>query len=129
MDHPLRSVLIEEVHARPFAVLAPPEQASLFALKLSVEGKQHCLCPFVVALTWSVHMPCGATTFSSADQREPIPPLIQTSRKCQCGTFGFSRWVKRRDASPAFDPRSKGLHKKGPEAEPRILVELQPTKP
>jgi uncharacterized membrane-anchored protein len=31
VDHPLRSVLIEEVHARPFAALAPPEQASHLA--------------------------------------------------------------------------------------------------
>ena len=31
MDHPLRSVLIEEVHARPFAALQPPEQASHLA--------------------------------------------------------------------------------------------------
>jgi hypothetical protein len=28
VDHPLRSALIEEVHARPFAALDPPVQAS-----------------------------------------------------------------------------------------------------
>jgi uncharacterized membrane-anchored protein len=32
VDHPLRSALIEEVHARPFAALEPPEQASHLAL-------------------------------------------------------------------------------------------------
>ena len=31
MDHPLRSVLIEEVYARPFAALKPPEHASHLA--------------------------------------------------------------------------------------------------
>ena len=37
MDHPLRSVLIEEVHARPFAVIQPPEHASHLAF-VSGEG-------------------------------------------------------------------------------------------
>jgi uncharacterized membrane-anchored protein len=32
LDHPLRSLLTEEVHARPFAALKPPEQASHLAL-------------------------------------------------------------------------------------------------
>jgi uncharacterized membrane-anchored protein len=32
VDHPLRSALIEEVHARPFAALEPPVQASHLAL-------------------------------------------------------------------------------------------------
>jgi uncharacterized membrane-anchored protein len=31
LDHPLRSLLTEEVHARPFAALKPPEQASHLA--------------------------------------------------------------------------------------------------
>jgi uncharacterized membrane-anchored protein len=31
VDHPLRSVLIEEVHARPFAAVEPPEHASHLA--------------------------------------------------------------------------------------------------
>lgn len=31
VDHPLRSVLIEEVHARPFAAIEPPEHASHLA--------------------------------------------------------------------------------------------------
>lgn len=31
MDHPLRSVLIEEVHARPFVAVEPPEHASHLA--------------------------------------------------------------------------------------------------
>jgi uncharacterized membrane-anchored protein len=32
LDHPLRSLLIEELHARPFAALKPPEHASHLAL-------------------------------------------------------------------------------------------------
>lgn len=32
VDHPLRSALVEEVHARPFAALEPPVQASHLAL-------------------------------------------------------------------------------------------------
>jgi hypothetical protein len=31
LEHPLRSILTEEVHARPFAALKPPEQASHLA--------------------------------------------------------------------------------------------------
>ena len=38
MDHPLRSVLIEEVHARPFAVMEPPEHASYLAFVSGEEG-------------------------------------------------------------------------------------------
>lgn len=38
MDHPLRSVLIEEVHARPFAVMEPPEHASHLAFVSGEEG-------------------------------------------------------------------------------------------
>lgn len=38
VDHPLRSALIEEVHARPFAALEPPEQASHLALISGEDG-------------------------------------------------------------------------------------------
>jgi uncharacterized membrane-anchored protein len=38
VDHPLRSALIEEIHARPFATLEPPEQASHLALLSGEEG-------------------------------------------------------------------------------------------
>jgi len=37
-DHPLRSALIEEVHARPFAALEPPEQVSHLALVSGEDG-------------------------------------------------------------------------------------------
>lgn len=38
VDHPLRSALIEEVHARPFVALEPPEQASHLALVSGEHG-------------------------------------------------------------------------------------------
>ena len=38
VDHPLRSALIEEVHARPFAALEPPVQASHLALVSGEHG-------------------------------------------------------------------------------------------
>jgi uncharacterized membrane-anchored protein len=38
VDHPLRSALIEEVHARPFAALDPPVQASHLALVSGEHG-------------------------------------------------------------------------------------------
>ncbi|MGI8851760.1 MAG: DUF3422 family protein [Methyloceanibacter sp.] len=38
MDHPLRSALVEEVHARPFAALEPPVQASHLALVSGEHG-------------------------------------------------------------------------------------------
>ena len=38
VDHPLRAALIEEVHARPFAALEPPEQASHLALVSGEDG-------------------------------------------------------------------------------------------
>ncbi len=39
VDHPLRSALLEEVHARPFATLEPPEQASHLALISDEHGE------------------------------------------------------------------------------------------
>ena len=39
-DHPLRSRLIEEVHARPFAALEPPVQASHLALVSGEQGTE-----------------------------------------------------------------------------------------
>jgi uncharacterized membrane-anchored protein len=38
VHHPLRSALIEEVHARPFATLEPPEQVSHLALVSGEDG-------------------------------------------------------------------------------------------
>lgn len=38
VDHPLRSALVEEVHARPFAALEPPVQASHLALVSGEHG-------------------------------------------------------------------------------------------
>ena len=38
VDHPLRSALVEEVHARPFAALKPPVQASHLALVSGEHG-------------------------------------------------------------------------------------------
>jgi uncharacterized membrane-anchored protein len=40
VDHPLRSRLIEEVHARPFAALEPPVQASHLALVSDEQGNE-----------------------------------------------------------------------------------------
>jgi uncharacterized membrane-anchored protein len=43
VDHPLRSVLTEEVHARPFAALKPPQQASHLAF---VSGEDAVVADF-----------------------------------------------------------------------------------
>ena len=47
VDHPLRSALIEEIHARPFAALEPPVQASHLALVSGEHGAAEDLAHLV----------------------------------------------------------------------------------
>ena len=97
VDHPLRSALIEEVHARPFAALEPPEQASHLALvsgedggaadfahlvrlcrrydvSLPNEGSKHFTCDFgTFRLKWERHGEfCTYTFFGRHSFEQPF---------------------------------------------------------
>ena len=72
VDHPLRSALIEEVHARPFAALEPPVQASHLALVSGEHGAADdfahlvCLCQrysLSPPTEGSIHFTCDFGTF------------------------------------------------------------------
>jgi len=103
VDHPLRSTLIEEVHARPFAALEPPVQASHLALvsgeygaaadfahlvrlcqrygiSSPTEGSRHFTCDFgAFRLKWERHGEFCTYTFfcpSSLEQRFLSPAIL-----------------------------------------------------
>src|SRR4029079_3650040 len=104
VDHPLRSALIEEVHARPFAALEPPEQASHLALASGEDGavadfahlvslcqryglssppdgSKHFTCDFgTFRLTWERHGEfCTYTFFCHRPFEQPFSiPAIST---------------------------------------------------
>lgn len=104
MDHPLRSALIEEVHARPFVALEPPEQASHLALvsgedgaaadfahlvrlcqryglSSPPDGSKHFTCDFgTFRLKWERHGEfCTYTFFSHKPFEQPFSiPAIST---------------------------------------------------
>ena len=97
VDHPLRSALIEEVHARPFAALEPPVQASHLALVSGeygaaadfahlvrlcqryglsppTEGSKHFACDFgTFRLKWERHGEfCTYTFFCPSSGEQPF---------------------------------------------------------
>jgi uncharacterized membrane-anchored protein len=100
LDHPLRSLLTEEVHARPFAALKPPEQASHLALvsdedaaeadfahlvrlcqhygvALPAPGSRHLTCDFgPFRLKWERHGEFCTYTFFN---RNPFEQPFSTS--------------------------------------------------
>jgi uncharacterized membrane-anchored protein len=104
VDHPLRSALIEEVHARPFAALEPPEQVSHLALvsgedgapadfahlarlcqryglSLLPDGSKHFTCDFgTFRLKWERHGEfCTYTFFCRKPFEQPFSmPAIST---------------------------------------------------
>ena len=104
VDHPLRSALIEEVHARPFAALEPPVQAShlalvsgehgaaadfahlvrlcqRFGLSSPTEGSRHFACDFgTFRLKWERHGEfCTYTFFCHNTSEQPFSnPAILT---------------------------------------------------
>jgi uncharacterized membrane-anchored protein len=103
VDHPLRSALIQEVHARPFAALEPPVQASHLALVSGeygaadfahlvclcqryglsppTEGSKHVTCDFgTFRLKWERHGEfCTYTFFCPSPLEQPFSsPAILT---------------------------------------------------
>jgi uncharacterized membrane-anchored protein len=107
VDHPLRSALIEEVHARPFAALEPPVQASHLALVSGeygaaadfahlarlcqryglsppTEGAKHFTCDFgTFRLKWERHGEFCTYTFfcpSSLEQPFSSPAILTVPR-------------------------------------------------
>ena len=104
VDHPLRSALIDEVHARPFAALEPPEQAShlalvsgedgaaadfahlvrlcqLYGLSSPTDGSKHFTCDFgTFRLKWERHGEfCTYTFFCHNPFEQPFSiPAIST---------------------------------------------------
>jgi uncharacterized membrane-anchored protein len=107
VDHPLRSALIEEVHARPFAALEPPVQASHLALvsgehggaadfahlvrlceryglSSPTEGSKHFTCEFgTFRLKWERHGEfCTYTFFCHNPSEQPfsIPAILTVPR-------------------------------------------------
>ena len=107
VDHPLRSALIEEVHARPFAALEPPVQASHLALvsgehgaaadfahlvrlcqryglSSPTEGSRHFTCDFgTFRLKWERHGEfCTYTFFCHNPSEQPfsIPAILTVPR-------------------------------------------------
>jgi uncharacterized membrane-anchored protein len=97
LDHPLRSLLTEEVHARPFAALKPPEQASHLAfvsdenavaadfahlvrlcqhydVALPASGSRHFTCDFgPFRLKWERHGEfCTYTFFNQTPFDQPF---------------------------------------------------------
>ena len=107
VDHPLRSALIEEVHARPFAALEPPVQASHLALVSGehgaaddfahlvrlcqryglsppTEGSTHFTCDFgTFRLKWERHGEfCTYTFFCQNPSEQPfaLPAILTVPR-------------------------------------------------
>jgi uncharacterized membrane-anchored protein len=107
VDHPLRSALIEEVHARPFAALEPPVHASHLALVSGeygaaadfahlvrlcqryglsppTEGAKHFTCDFgTFRLKWERHGEFCTYTFfcpSSLEQPFSSPAILTVPR-------------------------------------------------
>jgi len=107
VDHPLRSALINEIHARPFAALEPPVQASHLALvsgehgatedlahlvrlceryglSSPTEGSKHFTCDFgTFRLKWERHGEfCTYTFFCRNPTEQPfsIPAILHVPR-------------------------------------------------
>ena len=108
VDHPLRSALLEEVHARPFAALEPPEHAShlalisdehgaavdfahlvrlcqLYGVPPPPEGSRHFRCDFgTFRLKWERHTEfCTYTFFRHSPFEQPfsIPAISIVPRE------------------------------------------------
>jgi uncharacterized membrane-anchored protein len=97
-DHPLRRVLTDEIHARPFARLVAPQRATHLAL-FSGEGAAEADCERVAALCERFGAPPP-----TADDRHLMvdlgPLQLKWERHTEFSTFTFFQHA----ASPGFDP-------------------------